>query len=45
MTKETKVLSLNDLDRWQTDIITNKEVHHWKPNDDGGIDLYYEEMG
>jgi hypothetical protein len=32
-TKEIKVLSLNDLDRWQTDIImdiTNKEVHHWK---------------
>jgi hypothetical protein len=48
MTKETKVLSLNDLDRWQTNIIiniTSKEVHHWKRNDDGGIDLYYEEMG
>jgi hypothetical protein len=48
MTKEIKVLSLNNLDRWQTDIvidITSKEVHHWKRNDDGGIDLYHEEMG
>ena len=48
MTKETKVLSLNNLDRWQTDIIidiTSQEVHHWKRNDDGGIELYYEEMG
>jgi len=48
MTKETKVLSLNNLDRWETDIImdiTSKEVHHWKRNDDGGIDLYYDDMG
>jgi hypothetical protein len=40
MTKETKVLSLNNLDRWQTDIIidiTSKEVHHWKRNAGGGI--------
>jgi hypothetical protein len=47
MTKETKVLSLNNLDRWQTDIIidiTSKEVHHWKRSGGGGIDLYYEEM-
>ena len=47
MTKETKVLSLNDLDRWQTDIImdkTSKEVHHRKRNDDGGrTDLEGEE--
>ena len=29
---------------WQTDIIieiTNNGVHHWKRNDDKGIDLYY----
>ena len=48
MTKETKVLSLNNLDRWQTDIIidiTSKEVHHWKRSDGGGIDLYYDDMG
>ena len=47
-TNEIKVLSLNNLDRWQTDIIidiTDNGVHHWKRNDDGGIDLYYEDLG
>jgi hypothetical protein len=48
MTKEIKVLSLNNLDRWQTDIImdiTRTEVHHWRRNEDGGLDLYYDDMG
>jgi hypothetical protein len=48
MTKEIKVLSLNDLDRWQTDIIMDimrTEVHYWRRNEDGGLDLYYDDMG
>jgi hypothetical protein len=48
MTKEIKVLSLNDLDRWQTDIImdiTRTEVHYWRKNEDGGLDLCYDDMG
>jgi hypothetical protein len=43
---EEKVLLLNDLDRWQTDItmdITNKGIHLWKRNDNGGVDLYYDD--
>ncbi|HZB74291.1 MAG TPA: hypothetical protein VE378_06060 [Nitrososphaeraceae archaeon] len=46
--QRNQVLSLNDLDRRQTDIImdiTNKGVHSWKRNDDGGVDLYYDDMG
>jgi hypothetical protein len=48
MAKGVKVLSLNNLDRWQIDIIediTSTELHFWRRNKDGGIDLYYEEMG
>jgi hypothetical protein len=48
MTKEIKVLSLNDLDRWQTDIImdiTRTEVHYWRRNENGGLDLCYDDMG
>ncbi len=48
MAKEVKVLSLNKLDRWQIDIIediTRTEVHCWRRNDDGGLDLYYDDIG
>ena len=46
MTKEVKVLSLNNLNRREIDIIediTSTEVHFWKRNEDGGLDLYYDE--
>jgi hypothetical protein len=48
MTKEIKVLSLNNLDRSQIDIfedITRTEVHYWRRNEDGGLDLCYDDMG
>jgi hypothetical protein len=48
MAKEVMVLSLNNLDRWQIDIIediTSNEVHYWRKNEDGGLDLYYDDMG
>ena len=48
MTKEIKVLSLNNLDRWQIDIIediTRTEVHYWRRNEDGGLGLHYDDMG
>ena len=41
-----KVLSLNDLNRREIDIIediTNAELHWWKRNKDGGPDLYYDD--
>jgi hypothetical protein len=40
--KEVKVLAPNNLDRWQIDIIediTGTEVHYWRRNEDGGLDL------
>ena len=46
MTKEVKVLSLNNLNRREIDIIediTSTEVHFWKRNEAGGLDLYYDE--
>jgi hypothetical protein len=48
MAKEIKVLSLNNLDRRQIDIIediTSTELHFWKRNEEGGLDLYYDDMG
>jgi hypothetical protein len=42
------VRSYNNLDRWQIDIIediTRTEVHHWRRNEDGGLDLCYDDMG
>jgi hypothetical protein len=47
MTKETKVLSLNNLNRCEIDIIediTRTEVHYWRRNEDRGLDLYYDNM-
>jgi hypothetical protein len=35
------------LDRWQIDIIediTRTEVHYWRRNEEGGLDLYAEEV-
>ena len=46
MAKEVKVLSLNNLNRREIDIIediTNTELHWWKRNKDGGLDLYYDD--
>ena len=46
MAKEVKVLSLNNLNRREIDIIediTNAELHWWKRNKDGGLDLYYDD--
>lgn len=43
MTKEVKILSLTNLDRRQIDLIedvTDQEIHFWKRNDNGGLDLY-----
>lgn len=48
MTKEIKVLSLNNLNRREIDIIqdiTSTELHFWRRNEDGGLDLYYDDMG
>ena len=25
--------------------ITRTEVHYWRKNEDGGLDLYYDDMG
>jgi hypothetical protein len=48
MTKETKALSLNSLNRREIDIIediASTEVHCWRRNEDVGLDLYYDDMG
>jgi hypothetical protein len=48
MTKEVKVLSLNNLNRREIDIIqdiTSTELHFWRRNKVGGLDLYYDDMG
>jgi len=27
------------------EVITRTEIHYWRRNEDGGLDLYYDDMG